>query len=141
MRPLPPFDRIRLTNPQATRLSWAKAGGIFLGCLLASYFLPVLAHPFVPFAGFFFFFPQVAFPYDSVVVRHAGFSRAVFSDNAAAWLSVLQWGLLTVGFSWLARRLRLRYMFLLAVVVIVGATFAVAYGVTLFGARVELDGL
>jgi hypothetical protein len=115
---------------------------MFLGCLLASYFLPFLAFlPFVPFGDFFFFFPQVAFPYDSVFVRDAGFSRAVFSDNAAAWLSVLQWGLLTVGFSWLARRLRLRYMFVLAVVVIVGAAFAVAFGVTLFGARVELDGL
>jgi len=128
-------------NPQVTWLNCVKAGGMFLGCLLASYFLPLLAFlPFVPFADFFFFFPQVAFPYDSMFVRNAGVSRAVFSDSTAAWLSVLQWGLLTVGFSWWARRLRLRYMFLLAVVVIVGTAFAVEYGITLFGARVELDG-
>ena len=121
------------------------AGGIFLACLFASCLLPFVAvygHDFLPWElpDIFFFFTQVAFPYDSVVVREDGVSRGVFSDKAAAWLSVLQWGLLAVGFSWFTRRLKPRYTFLLAVVVIVGATYGVAYGISLFGASVELDG-
>jgi hypothetical protein len=130
-------------NPQASWLSAVRAGGIFVACLLASYLLPFIAiygHAFLPGSDFLFFFPQMAFPYDSVVVKGAAGQQTVFSPAAATLLSVLQWGLLTLGFSWSARRLKTGYMFLLAVAVIAAATFCTCCGVEMFGATVALDG-
>ena len=132
-------------NPNAPWLGWLKAGGIFLVCLFASCLLPIVAvygHAFLPrgFSNILFFFPQMAFPFDSVVVDSASGQQTVFSHRTSWILSVVQWGLLTVGFAWLARPLKIRYALLVAAVVIVTATFGTYYGVKMFGATVALDG-
>ncbi len=133
----------RMSSP-ATLIGWMKAIGVFLACLLACCLLPIVAvygHAFVPLPDLLFFFPQLAFPYDNVVVNAASGQQTVFSHPAALTLSVLQWGLLAVGFGWLARRLRIRHMLLVAVLVIVAATLITHYGIKMFGATVTLDGL
>jgi hypothetical protein len=132
-------------NSAPSTFGWLKAGGIFLACLLAIFLLPIIAiygHAFLPWElpDICFFFPQLAFPYDSVVIREPSGSKLIFSSTVAVVLSLFQWGLLTIGFSWFARRLKVGYMILIAAVVIACVTYGVAYGITLFGATVELDG-
>lgn len=114
-------------------------------CLFVSCLLPIVAvhgHAFLPWklSDIFFFFPQMAFPYDSVVVDSASGLQRVCSDRTAWMLSVVQWGLLTITFAWLTRRLKIRYVLFLAALVIVTATFGTYYGVKMFGATVALDG-
>jgi hypothetical protein len=128
----------------ATWISCIKAGGIFLACLLASWLLPIICvygHSILPVPDLLFFFPQLAFPYDNLVFDRASGLQPVFSRHAAATLSLIQWGLLAVGFSWLARHLKVYQILLAAVFVIVAATFLTYYGVKMFGATISLDGL
>ena len=94
----------------------------------------------IPFADFFFFFPQLAFPYYSIVTRNAYGSTGVFTDTSATLLSVLQWGLVTVLFSFSARRLKMGYMILSALAVLLVVTYIVIAGFGLFGMTTELDG-
>jgi hypothetical protein len=131
-------------NRTPTAISWLKSAGILLLCLLASMLLPFLvvsAKGAFPFSDFFFFLPQLSFPYDSVIVHDGNGSQRVFSDTAGTVLNIVQWGVVILGFALMTRRMSTRRTIVLAVVVVVAVSLAASYGARLFGASVELDGL
>jgi hypothetical protein len=125
---------------------WLKAGGIFIVCLFgARYLFPLIAvicNSFLParLGNELFFFPQLAFPYEGLVFRDAFGSHRIVSNSIAGLLNILQWGLLAIGFSWATRYLKVRYTLLLAVAIIVIATYTIACIFPIFGAAIELDG-
>jgi len=112
---------------------------VFGACLLFAFMLPFLG--FALRSNLLFFAPQYLFPYGGFVIPQPFGSKAVFSHSVAVLLSVMQWGVATVGFAWFARRVPARYAVFAAVVAIVLIAIAVNVAFGLFGITVELDGL
>lgn len=118
-----------------------KSASLFTVCLFASFLLPVIAiygGNLVPFRDQLFFFPQMAFPYDAVVSRDTYASRRIFGESAI-WLSVLQWGVVGIVFSYLTRRAPVIKTILLAVTSIIVVTVVVGLVINWTGAKIEYD--
>jgi hypothetical protein len=126
-------------------VSYFKAAGVFVGCLVGTFVLPLIAI-YADFAlpttldNFLFFSPQLLFPYGGLVTRQASGSRAVFSLGVANLLVVLHWGLVGTAFAWAARRMPVRYSILAAVATIIGVSIATYIIFGMFGLAVQLDG-
>lgn len=118
-----------------------KSASLFAVCLFASFLLPFIAlygGKLVPFRDQLFFFPQMAFPYEAVVSRDADASRRIFGEGAI-WLSVLQWSVVGIVFSYLTRRVPIFKTILLAVASIVVVTVVVGLLISWTGTEIEFD--
>jgi hypothetical protein len=121
-----------------TKNHYLRAGVVFGACLLAVFLLPLIG-VFLN-SNLLFFAPQWLFPYDGFVTREPNRSRAVFGHHIALVLTFVQWGFVSIGFAWFARRVSFGYTILVAVVaiILIGIATNIAFG--LFGVTVELDG-
>ena len=122
-----------------------RAASVFAVCLAAVFCLPfiaIYAHSVLPniLTNYFFFSTQLLFPYEGLVTRDPSGSHAVFSQGVARTLTFVHWGLIAAAFTWVARRVSMRYIFVAATatIVLVGIATHLIFG--LFGVSVELDG-
>ena len=102
----------------------------------------ICAHSVLPSlpVDYFFFAPQLLFPYENLIVFNPNSSRLVFSHSVGMILTLVHWSVVTVLFAWAARRVPLRYAIPLAAVTIFGVGFAMQVAFELFGVSVSLDG-
>ena len=122
-----------------------RAASVFAACLAAVFGLPFIAshaHSVLPnfLTNYFFFSTQLLFPYEGLVTRDPSGSHAVFSRGVAWTLTFVHWGLIAAAFTWVARRVSIRYIVVAAIatIVLVGIATHLVFGV--FGVSVELDG-
>jgi len=124
---------------------YLRAACVFAVCLAAVFGLPfvaVCAHSLLPniLTNYLFFSTQLLFPYEGLVTRDPSGSHFVFSPGVARALTFVHWGLITAAFTWVARRVPMRYVVVTAIatIVLVGIGTHLVFG--LFGVHVELDG-
>jgi hypothetical protein len=135
---------------QTVKLHYIRAAIVFIACLPIVFVLPVIdsyIHPVLPtwWVNFLFFAPQLFFPYRAFVVSSPHGSDYMFSQPVAVLLAIVEWGLVTLLFSWLAKRVRFRYLIPLAVFTVLFvcvATFSVFIPLlTSLGVDVQFDSL
>jgi hypothetical protein len=113
-----------------------------LPLLWAAPFIAMVAHSILPrlVANYLFFLPQLAFPYDRLVVWDSHRSRGIIADDWDLVLNLAHWLALGAFFVWLTRRLRASRVVVLALALVLLSGFVVPGPFALFGITVALDG-
>ena len=123
---------------ETTTNHYLRAAVVFGACLMAVFLLP--------FIGLFlnssvlFFAPQFLFPFDSLVVRGADSSRAVFSHHVALALTWFEWGFAAIGLFGLPGEFQFVTRFLPQLPLLSFWALPTNVAFRLFGVMVELDG-
>jgi hypothetical protein len=131
---------------ETNKAHYLRAAIVFVVCLLVTFagpwaiwYIPKGVLPY-QLEDLIYFAPQLFFPYHTLMVSTPQETNYIFSESVAQQLAFLQWSLVIVIFTLLAKRLRFRD--LIPIAIITGLIVCLVTQVTLlaFNVTMILDG-